>query len=201
MFSKDSWKYIVWVPMLIPHFIGAYIIYSFWAQPGLISSLAYELDFIDSMQEFPVLTSNEYYSGVILSYIWKETPFVVLMLLPVYQEIDKRRNDVVRTLGGGTWSVFKTVEWPWVLPVLAETGIILISFIMFAFEIPALLGVTYPKMLAILAYQWFYEGDWSMRPHAQAIMIFMTFFLLLFTYAIFHFIRKQQRYLKRSNTS
>lgn len=179
MFIKDYWKYLIWVPMLIPHFIGAYIIYIFFSQGGFISSASFHAGMIQDLKQFPVVVNDPYYVGVILSYIWKEIPFVVLMLLPVYQEIDSRYEKVVYTLGGSSWTVFRTVEWPWLVPVLIETSFILFSFIIAAYEIPALLGVTYPKMLSVLAYEWFYEGDWSMRPVAQAMIIFISAFLMI----------------------
>ncbi|WP_070119614.1 ABC transporter permease [Bacillus marinisedimentorum] len=174
LFSKDFWKFMAWFPMLIPHFVAAYLVFVLFAPSGWFSSVLFEVGIISDMGGFPILVNDPYYIGVILTYMWKEIPFVILMLLPGYQELDFRYEDVVRTLGGSGWKVWRTVEFPWMWPVLLEIGLILFSFIMGAFEVPALLGVTYPKMLPILAFQWFYEGSWINRPIAQALMICLS---------------------------
>jgi putative spermidine/putrescine transport system permease protein len=173
-FYRDHWKYIVWLPMLVPHFAAAYIIVLFFSQSGWLSSLAFQFGLIDDWRDFPIFIYDRSHVGIILTYIWKEVPFVVLMLLPVYQQLDHRYEDVVRTLGGKRWNVFTTVEFPWLWPVLIEIAVILFSFVVAAFEVPYLLGVTSPKMLPLLAFNWFYEGDWSTRPMAQALMMMIT---------------------------
>ena len=134
---------------------------------------------IQETSRFPVLVNDKNGLGIIVTYLWKEIPFVLLMSMPVYRRMDWRYEDVVRTLGGGQWQVFKTVEWPALLPVLVETGIILFAFIFSAFELPYLLGVTYPKMISVMAYQWFYEGSWSNRPLAMALMTVSTVMVLI----------------------
>lgn len=174
LFSNDSWKLLAWFPMLIPHFVAAYIVFILFTPSGWFSSFLYEIGILNTMKDFPLIVNDPHYIGVILSYIWKEVPFVILMLLPIYQEIDFRYEDVVRTLGGGQWSIWKTVEFPWIWPVALEIGLILFAFTMSAYEIPALLGVTYPKTLPVLAYEWFYEGNWANRPLAQALMVCLS---------------------------
>lgn len=178
-FNSTKWTAPVWLPMLIPHFAAGYIMVLILGQSGWLSGLVYQLNLISDQTQFPVLVNDRYGIGIIATYIWKEVPFVVLMLIPVYQMIDWRYADVVRTLGGGKWELFKTVEWPLLYPVLAETGVILFAFIISAFEVPYLLGVTYPKMLPVMAFRLFYEGDWSSRPLAMAVMTISTTVILV----------------------
>lgn len=187
LFKQDHWKFIAWFPMLIPHFVAAYIVFLLFAPSGWFSSVAFQSGWLENMSQFPLLVNDPYYIGVILTYIWKEIPFVILMLLPVYQEMDMRYEDVSRTLGGNGWTVFKTVEFPWVWPVSLEVFLILFVFVLGAFEVPALLGVTYPKMIPVLAYDWFYQAAWVNRPLAHAMMVFLSavslaaaFFILTF---------------------
>ncbi|HEX6923080.1 MAG TPA: ABC transporter permease [Bacillales bacterium] len=187
---KKRWKVWLWLPLLFPHFVAAYLMLLLFAQGGWFSGLFYELGWLSDPSAFPILVNDRFGIGMILTYVWKETPFVVLMLLPVYQGLDARYRDVVRTLGGGRFAAWKTAELPWILPVLMETGVILFAFIIAAFEVPYLLGVTYPKMFAVLAYQWFYSGDWSHRPLAFALMITVTAISLLLAFVAF---RSSQR--------
>jgi putative spermidine/putrescine transport system permease protein len=197
---KEKWKLIIWIPMLIPHFVAGYIVLFFFSQSGWFSALFYQLGFIADRQEFPILVMDRGGIGIILSYVWKEVPFVVLMLLPVYYQLDHRYKDVVYTLGGGRWQAFRTAEWPWLAPVVAETGIIIFAFIFAAFELPYLLGVTYPKMLPVLAYEWFSVGDWSGRPLAMATMITTTFFILMLSIFVFRYSQSIRYHMMRGGS-
>ena len=187
VFRVDHWKFVAWLPMIIPHFVAAYLIYIIFAPSGWISAFLFQTGLIDVMNQFPVLVNDPLYIGVILTYVWKEIPFVLLMMLPVYQEMDLRYEDVSRTLGGNSFTVFRTVEFPWVFPVSLETFLILFVFVLGAFEVPALLGVTFPKMLPILAYEWFYQSAWVNRPMAQAMMVLMSLFAIVTAFCVLRF--------------
>ncbi|AOM81459.1 ABC Transporter Permease [Salisediminibacterium beveridgei] len=187
VFRFDHWKFVAWLPMIIPHFVAGYLIYIIFAPSGWLSAVFYHIGWIDVMNQFPILVNDPLYIGVILTYVWKEIPFVLLMMLPVYQEMDLRYEDVSRTLGGNSFTVFRTVEFPWVFPVSLETFLILFVFVLGAFEVPALLGVTFPKMLPILAYEWFYQSAWVNRPMAQAMMVLISLFAILTAFFVLRF--------------
>ena len=187
VFRYDHWKFVAWLPMIIPHFVAAYLIYIIFAPTGWFSSLFFQIGLLDTIGQFPVLVNDPLYIGVILTYVWKEIPFVLLMMLPVYQEMDLRYEDVSRTLGGNSFTVFRTVEFPWVFPVSLETFLILFVFVLGAFEVPALLGVTFPKMLPILAYEWFYQSAWVNRPLAQAMMVLISLFAIMSAFFVLRF--------------
>lgn len=196
---KKNWKQLIWLPMLFPHFIAGYLILLIFAPSGFFSSLVYQLGLINEVTEFPIMVMDRQGIGIILTYIWKEVPFVILMLLPVYAQIDRRYKDVVTTLGGGNWEVFRTVEWPWLFPIVMETGLIVFAFVFATFEVPYLLGATYPKMLPVLAYQWFFEGDWSNRPLAMASMLFITAFIMILSSLFFYLLQKKRFRMMRGN--
>lgn len=199
-FSSDYWKYIIWFPMLIPHFIAGYIVYSLLSQSGFFSSIAYQIGWIEQRNQFPIIIQDPFYIGVMLSYLWKEIPFVVLMLLPAYQQLDVRYEEAAQTLGANQWEAFKTVELPWIGPVLLEIGVIIFVFVLSAFEIPNLLGVTYPKLLPVLAYDWFFEDNWEKRPLVQALMVSLTVFSVIICLVLFGVTQKLKTRLMRGNS-
>lgn len=196
---KKYWKQLVWLPMLFPHFIAGYLVLLIFAPSGLFSTWAYQVQLIEDMSQFPIIIMDRQGVGIIQTYIWKEIPFVVLMLLPVFAQIDNRYKEVVTTLGGGRWEMFRTVEWPWLFPVIIETGLIVFAFVFAAFEVPYLLGATYPKMLPVLAYQWFFEGDWSNRPLAMASMLLITAFIMMVATMFFYLLQKKRYRMMRGN--
>lgn len=197
--ANKKWKLIVWIPMIFPHFVAGYMIYLLLGQTGFFSTVLAYFNLINDPSQFPALLYDSYGLGIIFTYIWKEVPFVILMLLPVYLEMNRQQIDVVKTLGGSEWEVFKTVEWPWLVPILFETGIILFSFILAAYEVPALLGATYPKMVSVLAFEWFYESNWTMRPKAFAIMIMTSLVILMLVLFFSKWVGKKRYRLMKGN--
>ncbi|KMJ56872.1 hypothetical protein AB685_19290 [Bacillus sp. LL01] len=190
---------IVWLPMLFPHFVWGYMMILLFSQTGWFSTFLHALTIIDSPEQFPVLTNDRFGIGIIITYTLKEIPFVVLMLLPVYTQLNRDLPKVVKTLGGNRWHIFKTVEWPWLFPVLMEAGLIVFAFILAAFEVPYLLGTTYPKMVSVLAYEWFYQGDWSRRPESFAAMMIVTGIILSLLFLVLGIVSRSRYRMMKGN--
>ena len=135
---KDKFpKLIAWMPMVFPHFIWGYMLFLLFSQTGYISSLLNGMGLIDLPNEFPVLFKDSFGIGIIITYVWKEVPFVILMLLPVYEQLSNAQKELVYTLGGRRWDVFWHVERPYVFPVMLETFFIIFAFVVYSYEVPA----------------------------------------------------------------
>ncbi|MFC7322073.1 ABC transporter permease [Halobacillus campisalis] len=195
--EKNIPRLSVWLPMVFPHLVWGYIIILLFAETGLFSQLLVSLGWIGSTNEFPIWTRDSNGIGIILTYIWKEIPFVILMLFPVYSAIPRSYYDLVETLGGSRWDQFKTVELPRILPVLLEIFLIIFAFTLTAYEVPALLGTTFPEMISVLSYQWFYSGSFEDRPLAFAAMTGTSFLIMLGALAAYLYLnRKRMRAMR-----
>lgn len=179
-----------WLPMVVPHFVAAYAVLLMLAPGGWITSLLFQLGIITSPYAGPIVTNDLLGMGIIITYLWKQTPFVILMLLPIYLSIDRRYLEVVSTLGGGRWQIFKSVEWPRVFPTFMEVGLIMFAFIIAAYEVPAIMGATHPKMLAVQAWQWFYSGSWQNRPLAIASMNVLALNMIVISVVLLYAVQK-----------
>ncbi|PFA68661.1 ABC transporter permease [Bacillus sp. AFS015802] len=197
LLKENKHKLLVWIPMLVPHFVWAYLVYLLFNQSGFFSNVAGMLGLIDDRSQFPIMVQDRNGVGIIVTYVWKEVPFVTLMLLPVYATLSKRYKEVASLLGAGAYQSFRAAEWPFIFPVLVETGAILFAFIFTAFEVPQLLGVTSPQMLAILAYDWFYSGSWSDRPLAFASLVLTGLGIGIFMWFVLYFTNKKRMHITK----
>lgn len=200
LLQKKHLRLAAWIPMLFPHFVWGYMVYLLFSQSGWFSTLFFQAGFIESPEGFPEIMKSEGGAGIILTYLWKEVPFVILILLPVYQQLNMAKKEAVYTLGGSKWEAFKTVEWPAILPSLIEIFVILFSFIFAAYEVPALLGATYPKMISVLTFEWFYSGDWSRRPLAFAAMITTAAAILICLFTVYMILNRQRERITKEST-
>ncbi|MCF6137421.1 ABC transporter permease [Pseudalkalibacillus berkeleyi] len=197
--QKDKWKAVIWIPMLFPHFAAGYLIVMIFSDSGWMSSLFMQMGLIQQLDQFPNLVNDSKGVGIILTYTWKEIPFVVLMLLPIYAQMDSRLKDVATTLGGNKLQVFLSAQWPFLWPTLVEIALILFAFIFAAFEVPYLLGVTYPQMTPVLAFEWFFDGNWDQRPLAFASMVIVTLWIVVLTSISYSSIQKYRHRLMRGS--
>lgn len=168
------------VPLILPHIGVAFIVLVFWSQSGLFASLAHQCGWISAPEEFPSLIHGTSGAGMILAYVFKEAPFVIILALAVLKRMDKRLVQTATMLGAGQVAIFLRIALPHMLPALHTAGIILFLYGFGAFDIPFLLGDSSPGMLSIEAYNLYFQRDLTNRPVAMAILVCMFFFSLAF---------------------
>lgn len=190
-------KIIFTSPMLMPYLISAYLISIFFMRSGWLSSLAYSFGIIDKINDFPVLTNEKRGISVIITYVWKTSPFIVLMAYPVMQRIEGKWLELAKIFGAKKTRFFIEIVYPLMLPSIFTSIFIIFAFVFSAFEVPYLLGVTYPKSLAVLSYEIYSKGDLDMRPYAMVINVFITLISFIFGIIIYiinkKYISKKQR--------
>jgi len=162
------------LPITIPHLVAAVGIALVVSQTGLGARLAAALGLIGEPRDFPALLYDEYSAGIILTYVWKEVPFVALVVLASLRGVAADLEDVARTLGASAWQRFWYVVFPVISPAVVAASLIVFAFTFGAFEVPYLLGKTYPTILPVMAYNEYRDIDLAARPVAMAINVLIT---------------------------
>ena len=121
-----------------------------------------------------MLVHDSFGWGIIFAYVWKEAPFVALMVLPTLGGGVKAWREAARTLGAGPWQALRHVVLPLTWPALAASGAILFAFSFGAFELPYVLGRSYPRALPVLAYERYVSPDLGLRPEAMVIALVLA---------------------------
>ncbi|ABM27328.1 ABC transporter permease subunit [Nitratidesulfovibrio vulgaris] len=158
------------VPLILPHIAVAWLVVLVCARSGVLSSLSYALGMTAGQGDFPALLYGGDGWGMIIAYVWKETPFVMLLVVASLRRLDPRLVEMGRMLGGGRWRTFRAVVLPHVAPVLRVCLVILFLYALGAVEVPFVLGETRPVMPGIAAYNAFFHGDFAGRPAAMALL-------------------------------
>jgi putative spermidine/putrescine transport system permease protein len=160
--------------LTVPHLVGAIGILYLFSQSGSFARLAAELGLITRPAEFPILVFDPYAIGIIMQYVWKEVPFIGVIVLANMQSIGEDYEAVARTLGASRWQAFRHVLLPLILPGLLSASVMVFAFTFGAYEIPAVLGANYPATLPVLAYRSYTDVDLAARPEAMAIAVVIT---------------------------
>lgn len=177
--------FLVQLNLTIPHIVGAIGILYLVSQSGSFARLAYAAGLITGPQDFPALTHDPFAIGIILLYVWKELPFITLILLANLQTLGEDHEATARTLGATRWQAFRFVLLPMLMPGLAAASALVFAFAFGAYEVPLVLGAHAPKALPVLAWQAWTGTDLTTRPEAMAMAVIIALIGLglLFLYA------------------
>lgn len=184
------WHRLFQLPLTIPHLVAGYVIVLLFMQSGLLSKILATLGIIGELQKFPVLVNDPFGWGIILAYAWKEAPFVSLMVYPVLMRIQGSWRDAARVFGAGNWQFLREIVLPVMLPSWTISVFIVFVFTFSAFEVPFLLGVTYPSMLPVYSYQLYTSGTFADRPEALAVNILLAFMTILLGLIVYYFSKR-----------
>jgi len=177
--GKKLVSFIYQFPLTIPHLVVAVGMMMLVSQSGLLARAAYRIGLIGDSSQFPVLVFDDLGIGIILVYVWKEIPFIGLIALAVLQSIGNDYEEQARTLGANSWQTFRHVLLPLIVPGILPGSIIIFAYTFSSFEVPFLLGKSYPAMLSVLSYRLYIDVDLDARPQAMAMSILIALFVLI----------------------
>lgn len=170
---------ILKVPIIIPHMVAVLIVITIFSQGGIFSRILYNLGLLKSHTNFPLLINDLGGIGIILTYIWKEIPFIALITYGLMSGIDKNLVYVAKSLGAREVDIFFKIILPITKKGLITNYLIIFAFSFASFEVPFLIGPTSPKALSVKAYLEYTSADLFNRPYAMTVNISLIFIALI----------------------
>ncbi|APX73348.1 polyamine ABC transporter permease [Companilactobacillus allii] len=177
--SKSFFK-IAQLPVMLPHIFIVLALLQLISQTGLIPSLLLKLGIISKDTNFPLLVNDPFQIGIILTYLWKEIPFVIVSLVLVLRQLDNRYRLVAKNLGASTWQTFWHIYLPLIQPALMNAFIINFSFNFGSYEVPYLLGSQRQELLPVYIYDLYVQGDFSQLPLVMSLNLILSLFAIAF---------------------
>jgi putative spermidine/putrescine transport system permease protein len=162
------------VPLPIPHLVAAAGIVLLVSQSGLLSRTSVAVGVTHVPGDFPVMVFDEPGTAIQLTFLWKEVPFIGIVVLAVMQGVGPQYEEIAQTLGANRWQRFRYVLLPLIMPGILSTSIIVFAFVFSSYEIPLLLGVRHPTTLPVWAFRNYQDPDLSLRPEAMAVSIILA---------------------------
>lgn len=130
-------------PVLVPHLIVAVVAVVWLGAGGLADRL---------LATLPVdLVRDRGGWGVVLVYVYKEAPFLTLLLLASWDDRVADREEAAAVAGAGRLARFRFVVWPAIRAPLVIGSLIVAAFAFGSFEVPLVVGPSYPPTVAVYA--------------------------------------------------
>lgn len=177
----------------IPHVVAAIGIVFVFSQSGLLSRLGAAAGLFGSPADFPVLVRDGFGIGIILAYVWKELPFVGVIVLAVLTSLGEDYEQVAASLGANAWQRFRHVVLPLIMPGLLSASVIVFAFTFGSYEVPAILGVRANRLLPVLALDFFRNPDLNARAEGMALSVIIAGVALLMVAASMWLARRTVR--------
>jgi putative spermidine/putrescine transport system permease protein len=143
-------------------------------QHGLINVLLMKAALVERPLQ---LTHKELAVILGLSHVF--WPFMVLSILAALQNVDTHIVQAARNLGASPFTAFRRITLPLSLPGVFGGSVIVFSLSVSSFVTPAILGGSWVKMLAVLAYeQTVTVLDWGFGATICVVLLLITLGLI-----------------------
>lgn len=130
-------------PVPMPHIAVAGLAVAWLAPGGLADRMLGGLPFD--------VVADPHGVGIILTYLYKEVPFLALVVLAAWDRATDERAEVAASLGAGRARVLLDVVVPRVLPALGLATGVVAAFVIGATEVPLVIGGSSQDTLATYA--------------------------------------------------
>lgn len=137
-------------PLFIPFIVASQMMRSFLAKNGLMNNTLIGAGLIEPLQAISLLD----WRGVVITFVWKQTPFVALMVAGAMASLDRSTIEAARDLGAGRLRIL----WEIVVPQVRSTLVVglILSFVtmLSVLSVPMMINPNSPTMITVdMAYR------------------------------------------------
>jgi ABC-type spermidine/putrescine transport system permease subunit I len=145
-------------PLFIPFIVTAQLMRTFLAKNGMLNHVLIGSGLIEPLSAQSLLD----WRGIVVAFVWKQTPFVTLLLAGAMASVDIQHIEAARNLGASRLRVL----WEIVLPQARRTllvGLVLSYVAMLSvLSVPMMINPNSPTMLTVdVAYRIASHGDYG----------------------------------------
>jgi putative spermidine/putrescine transport system permease protein len=158
-------------PLFIPFVVAAQCMRSFLAKNGLMNNTLVSLGILEIDQTTGFLD----WRGIVITFVWKQTPFVALLVAGAMASLDRATIEAARNLGAGRLRVLLEIVVPQVRGTLAVGLILSFVIMMSVLSVPLMINAQSPTMLTVdMAFRINFYGDYGVANALGFISYLMT---------------------------
>lgn len=159
------------IPLAVPHAAAALGVLLLLGQSGFLSRIAYALGLVSQPADFPAIVYDRAGTAMILTFAWKEFPFLALTAWAVLDAADESLSQVAQTLGASAHDIFTRITWPLLWRGVAPAVIAVFAFLIGQYEMAVLLAPSDPLPLSMLTYERALDANLQRRGEAHLLSL------------------------------
>ena len=164
-------------PLFIPFIVAAQCMRTFIARNGMMNMTLVYFGILDLDQLQGFLD----WRGIVITFVWKQTPFVALMVAGAMAGLDKATIEAARNLGASRLRILFEIVVPQVSRTLAVGLVLSFVTMMSVLSVPLMLSGQSPSMLTVnMAWRINSVGDYGTANALGFVSYLMTGFAAWF---------------------
>lgn len=158
-------------PLFIPFVVAAQMMRGFLAKNGLMNNSLVTLGLIDPANTVGLLD----WRGVVITFVWKQLPFVTLLVSGAMASLDQSMIEAARNLGAGRVRVLLGIILPQVRGSLLVASVLTFVTLMSVLSVPMMINAAQPTMITVdMAYRITSLGDYGAANALGVVSYLMT---------------------------
>ncbi len=151
-------KFLYRWPMFIPFIVVGQILRTFLAKNGMMNNVAIELGLTTPLDAVSLLD----WRGIVIAFVWKQTPFVALLVSGAMASLNRDTIEAARNLGASRLRVLIEIIVPQVAMTLTVGLVLSFVTMMSVLSVPLMINAQSPTMLtADIAFRVNSYGDYG----------------------------------------
>lgn len=172
--NKAAIAILAWLyrwPLFVPFIVAAQCMRTFLAKNGLMNNALVAAGVLDTATTQSFLD----WRGIIVTFVWKQTPFVALMVAGAMAALDRSTIEAARNLGASRLRILAEIVVPQVRATLMVGLILSFVTMMSVLSVPLMVSGGAPTMLTVdMAYRINSFGDYGVANALGFISYLMT---------------------------
>jgi len=145
-------------PLFIPFVVTGQVMRTFLAKNGMLNHVLIGSGLIEPLAAQSLLD----WRGIVIAFVWKQAPFVTLLVAGAMAALDRQHVEAARNLGAPRWRVL----WDIVLPQVRGTVLVgvVLSFVtmLSVLSVPMMINPNSPTMITVdVAYRINTHSDYA----------------------------------------
>jgi putative spermidine/putrescine transport system permease protein len=158
-------------PLFIPFVVAGQLMRTFLAKNGMMNNTLVALGVLEPLQVQSFLD----WRGIVVTFVWKQTPFVALLVAGAMASLDRATIEAARNLGAGRLRILLEIVVPQVRQTLVVGLILSFVIMMSVLSVPLMINAETPTMLTVdMAFRINAYGDYGVANALGFISYLMT---------------------------
>jgi len=164
-------KWLYRWPLFIPFIVAAQCMRTFVAKNGLMNNTLVATGILEPIQTTSLLD----WRGIVITFVWKQTPFVALLVAGAMASLDRSTIEAARNIGAGRLRILIEIVTPQVLPTLVVALILSFVTMMSVLSVPIMISGESPTMMTVdMAFRINAYGDYGTANALGVLSYLMT---------------------------
>jgi putative spermidine/putrescine transport system permease protein len=145
-------------PLFIPFIVTGQVMRTFLAKNGMLNHVLIGSGLVEPLAAQSVLD----WRGIVVAFVWKQAPFVTLLLAGAMASLETQHIEAARNLGAPRWRVLLDVILPQVRGTLLVGLVLSFVTMLSVLSVPLMINPNSPTMMTVdVAYRINTHGDYA----------------------------------------